>query len=1009
MLGEQGTMTTHRRRPGNRTCLMFLAAAAILLAPGLPADATESSAELQPQLVRLVGGDTIGRFSEQTLTAAVLIGRNRLEVLGTRVMPRPFERRLPVDSATVMPPSRAAHLQLVLLGADGQYFTQPLDVPGLCLDHDEDTGAHVEGDTIRLHVESLIVELPDLPGFDRLEVMALARDDDEGPGRRTIGVVRLDPSARIEPGPARRDDLGTAPDQTLGAVHWPEEYGDPDIYTVQGDEGESAKRINVVVVPDGYTYAQKALMQSHFQSLVAGFRARTPYQEHDPFLNYILVYAYSTASGTDQCDCSIVVDTAMNTGFPNQVHTCGDSANRCLYYGTRTGTCDVTSTANIVAAELRAPAVDKTIVMVNTARYGGCGGYRAVYSAGNTAAIEVAIHELGHSLGGLDDEYSSTSACGTSAGEINTSMNGVNGAWPEWIPDLGTPRVGAEYYTQCIFRPKDNCEMRSLYQPFCEVCNQRWSLVTFGHARVAPTAPIESASPPSPATVGVDEPLTFEVSPRVSVGDGVTNSYVWRLQGPGFPDPTVVSSVGPTYQRDFAIAGTYTLSCELTADTNFVKPSRVGANRDTVSWSVVVNAGAIQPLTVELAGTGSGKVTSDPAGIDCGDACTADFAEGASVTLTAAASGGSLFAGWSGDGCSGMDPCVLTMATARTVTATFDVALAPMALSVDADVEPGSNGNLNGVLEPGETVVVAPAWHNAGAELTAVGAASAFSGPAGATYSIVDAEAAYGTLVSGATSDCHSATGNCYLLRVSDPAARPALHWDAGFDESLTGGGAAPQTLHIGHSFSDVPPGAFAYRYVETLLHSGLTAGCSETTFCPSASVNRWQMAVFLARAMTGGVPASTGTVPGFGDYDCSPGGVSVFSDVLPEDPGCPFIHYIATEGVTVGCGHDNYCPASVVSRWQMAVLLAKALTGGSVPTSGTVPGMGAYDCVLGGSSVFADVPPEDPGCPFIHYIAAEEITAGCGGDSYCPAAALARNQMAVFLTKAFDLTLYGP
>ena len=51
-------------------------------------------------------------------------------------------------------------------------------------------------------------------------------------------------------------------------------------------------------------------------------------------------------------------------------------------------------TSNIAAAELRAPAHDETIVLVNTDRYGGCGGSRAVYSAANAAATEIAVHEL---------------------------------------------------------------------------------------------------------------------------------------------------------------------------------------------------------------------------------------------------------------------------------------------------------------------------------------------------------------------------------------------------------------------------------------------------------------------------------------------------------------------------------------------------------------------------------------------------------------------------------------
>lgn len=54
-------------------------------------------------------------------------------------------------------------------------------------------------------------------------------------------------------------------------------------------------------------------------------------------------------------------------------------------------------------------------------------------------------------------------------------------------------------------------------------------------------------------------------------------------------------------------------------------------------------------LNVSKGGDGSGTVTSDPAGIDCGDTCSADFDPGASVKLTATADEGSVFRGWLGD------------------------------------------------------------------------------------------------------------------------------------------------------------------------------------------------------------------------------------------------------------------------------------------------------------------------------------------------------------------------
>jgi hypothetical protein len=92
-------------------------------------------------------------------------------------------------------------------------------------------------------------------------------------------------------------------------------------------------------------------------------------------------------------------------------------------------------------------------------------------------------------------------------------------------------------------------------------------------------------------------------------------------------------------------------------------------------------------LTVDAGGSGSGSVTSAPAGISCtatsgqesGD-CAEQFDHGTQVTLTATpVSATSTFAGWSG-ACSGTGACVVTMTEARSVSATFT--LIPRSLSV---------------------------------------------------------------------------------------------------------------------------------------------------------------------------------------------------------------------------------------------------------------------------------------------------------------------------------------
>ncbi len=76
-------------------------------------------------------------------------------------------------------------------------------------------------------------------------------------------------------------------------------------------------------------------------------------------------------------------------------------------------------------------------------------------------------------------------------------------------------------------------------------------------------------------------------------------------------------------------------------------------------------------VSVILAGSGQGTVTSSPAGLNCGNTCSASFDNGTNLTLTAAPATGSTFGGWSG-ACTGTGTCSISVTAASSVTATFN-------------------------------------------------------------------------------------------------------------------------------------------------------------------------------------------------------------------------------------------------------------------------------------------------------------------------------------------------
>lgn len=130
-------------------------------------------------------------------------------------------------------------------------------------------------------------------------------------------------------------------------------------------------------------------------------------------------------------------------------------------------------------------------------------------------------------------------------------------------------------------------------------------------------------------------------------------------------------TLAATPEPGFLFAGWGGGACEGTAPTCEVE----------LDEDVTVTATFVRPghgLTVTRSGNGGGRVTSSPAGIECGADCEGEYADGAAVTLTATPDAGSIFNGWSG-ACRGSGTtCQLTMDRSLTATATFLRLLPPV-------------------------------------------------------------------------------------------------------------------------------------------------------------------------------------------------------------------------------------------------------------------------------------------------------------------------------------------
>jgi hypothetical protein len=121
----------------------------------------------------------------------------------------------------------------------------------------------------------------------------------------------------------------------------------------------------------------------------------------------------------------------------------------------------------------------------------------------------------------------------------------------------------------------------------------------------------------------------------------------------------------PTSYQGLAL-GTHTF------DVRAVDALAVDPFGSSYTWTIASG----HPLNVTTTGV-AGMVTSSPTGINCGSSCSAWYAAGTKVTLTATPSAGAAFNGWSG-ACSGVGACVVTMSQAQAVTANFVLPGSPM-------------------------------------------------------------------------------------------------------------------------------------------------------------------------------------------------------------------------------------------------------------------------------------------------------------------------------------------
>lgn len=234
-------------------------------------------------------------------------------------------------------------------------------------------------------------------------------------------------------------------------------------------KGPISKRINLVIMGDGYTTAQIPQFVTNATTVSNYLLNTPPFSNYKNYFNVYAIKCQSPQSGvshpgtatdvTEPASPTLAVTNNFDTRFDNyNVHRLIYSMNSAAVYG-------------VLAASF--PAYDQALILGNSTVYGGAGGAYGVSSI-HPSSPEIVAHEMGHSFAGLADEYWAGPVYATEKPNMTANNNNATVKWNQWIGQnaIGTYPYDTSAPANSWYRPHQNCKMRYLNSPFCSVCKQ---------------------------------------------------------------------------------------------------------------------------------------------------------------------------------------------------------------------------------------------------------------------------------------------------------------------------------------------------------------------------------------------------------------------------------------------------------------------------------------------------------------------------------------------------------
>ena len=354
--------------------------------------------------------------------------------------------------------------------------------------------------------------------------------------------------------------------------------------------GASSARVDVVVVAEGYTDAERSKFLSDANAFATyllspgNTRLNAPFGTHSALVNVGAVFVPSAQSGysTDT--------TTISTAFGARAY----GSDGRLVYGD-------TFKVNTALAALASDARDIVIVLINSALYGGAGGTVAWATAGNPSSYEIAIHEIGHSFAQLQDEYVDPAL---GSGPLPATLTSVHLAltsdptrvpWQEWLgytDGLGTVGVyeGGLYRATGVWRVTAQSKMLGLNTAFNapqkEAFINRFYAVTTGLVALAPQRLLTAVEATTP--------------------DNSLFSFAWKVNGAATGGSTAALDLSNTIRGAADGSVTLTLAVTTADATGMVRKSAVLAqSQETVSTNLAFIKTTLAPGQTVFSGAGS--------------------------------------------------------------------------------------------------------------------------------------------------------------------------------------------------------------------------------------------------------------------------------------------------------------------------------------------------------------------------------------------------------------------